>query len=415
MSKQQTSFDKAGIAAWFAAYSDDMHRDPYPFYRYLLEQEPVLHLEERWTWIVSRFEDVSRVLKDPLFVREYRNAVPENQEMPSVSAEWKPVDGMLNNWMLFRDAPAHTRLRGLVSHAFTPRTMERLKPVIQEIADFLADGMAEQSRPDLIASYAFTLPVIVIADLLGVPSEDRALFRNWSHAFAKVLEGVDQSPQYVEQTIRATNEISAYFKDLIAQRRTSPREDMISDLLAAQEEQSDVLTEQEMIATCVLLLVAGHETTVNLIGNAVRLLLSEPGELARLSERPKLAATAVEEALRYESPVQMTGRIASADVEIGGRTIRRGQFVQVMLGAANRDAAQFAEPDRFDIARQPNRHLAFATGAHFCLGAPLARLEGEIALRTLASRFPNMRLTDDKPDWQPNILFRGHRTLPVLL
>ncbi|QHW35228.1 cytochrome P450 [Paenibacillus rhizovicinus] len=411
---QQPAFGKTDIASWFGTYSNRLHDDPYPFYDYLLEQEPVHYIEERWFWIVSRYEDVNRILKDPVFVREYRNAMPEGTEIPEPPPEWKPVNELLNNWMLLRDAPAHTRLRSLVSHAFTPRTMQRLKTGIQEIADYLADRMEEEGRPDLIASFAFTLPVIVIAELLGVPPEDRELFKDWSHVFAKVLEGSDQTPQFAEQTMKATSEITEYFRLLIAERRAAPREDMISDLLAAQEK-SDALTEQEMIATCVLLLVAGHETTVNLIGNAVRLLLTQPDQHALLLERPELIASAIEEVLRYEGPVQTTSRIASADCEIGGKTIPRGQSVIVMLGAANRDPAQFNDPNRFDIARQPNRHLAFATGAHFCLGAPLARLEGEIAIRTLLNRFPHMRLAEDRADWRPNILFRGLQTLPVIV
>lgn len=454
--------DKAYIAKWFGSYSRELHGDPYPFYTFMLAQHPVYYIEERGYWVASSYAEVNRVLKDSAFVREYRNAVPPEQieEMPAPAPEWQAVNDVLNHWMLFLDAPAHTRLRGLVSHAFTPRTMERMEPTIRMIAEHLAERMAEEPdrELDLIASFAFPLPVIVIAELLGAPAEDRDRFKGWSQAFAKVLEGSDLMGDFAVHARQAAVEITEYFRVLVEERKREPREDLISGMLAAQanadtnagatrdeganagektsdgakvnayanagEKASDGakvngsdkaggLTDQELIATCVLLLVAGHETTVNLIGNVVRLLLQHPEQLARLREHPELAASAIEEALRFESPVQSTGRIAARDFELGGKTIRRGQNVNVLLGAANRDPDQFRDPERFDIARQPNRHLAFASGAHFCLGAPLARMEGEIALAVLLARFPNLQLVSDVPDWRLNMLFRGQETLAV--
>ncbi|MEF3308774.1 cytochrome P450 [Paenibacillus sp. GYB004] len=416
------SEEKHDISAWFRSYSEPLHGDPYPFYNYLLEREPIYYISDRNQWVTSRYEDVNRILKDPAFVREHRNAAPPSppsqehpkQEAPPAPSVWKPVNDLLGNWMLFRDAPNHTRLRGQVSHAFTPRTMERLKPKIQAVANHLAKQLTEETKPDLIASYAFPLPVIVIAEMLGVPPEDRELFKGWSHTFARILEGGDRPPEFAQQAAQAAVEITDYFRLLIAEHRKSPREDMISDLLAAQG-QGGTLTEQELIATCVLLLVAGHETTVNLIGNAVFTLLSFPEQLTRLIAKPELIRPAVDEVLRFEGPVQMTGRLASADYVIGGQTIKRGQYVTVMLGAANRDPSQFEQANRFDIGRTPNRHLAFASGPHFCLGAPLARMEGEIALGKLVEQFPGMRLADAKPDWRPNMLFRGLNTMRVEL
>ncbi|SFS61828.1 cytochrome P450 [Paenibacillus sp. BC26] len=417
MQNQSRTFEISEIASWFGPYNVQVHDNPYSFYNYLLEQEPVRYLEWHNMWVVSRYEDVNRVLKDPLFVRENRNAMPQHQqeEQPpqSQNTPWEPVNNLLDNWMLLRDAPTHTRLRGLVSHSFTPRSMERLKQNIRSIAEHLAEQMAEEDQPDLIQSFAFPLPVIVIAEMLGVPPEDREMFKEWSHTFARILEGGgDQTPEFAEQSVRAAVEITAYFRSLIAERKVSPREDMISDLLAAKE-QTDALTEQELIATCVLLLVAGHETTVNLIGNTMLALLNHPEQYARLLENPTLIPSAVEEGLRYESPVQMTSRLASVDYELGGQTILQGQVVQVMLGAANRDPAQFSHPNQFDIGRTPNRHLAFASGAHFCLGAPLARLEGEIALTAMLKHFPQMRLADAAPNWRHNVLFRGMGTMHV--
>ncbi|SEO98272.1 cytochrome P450 [Paenibacillus sp. OV219] len=413
---QSSSTEKPDIASWFRHYSESAHRNPYPFYSYLLEHEPIHFIEESGFWMISRYEDVNRILKDPVFVREHRNAMPSLYEEPpqQVVNEWKPVNDLLDNWMLLRDAPVHTRLRGLVSPAFTPRAMERLRQNIRNIAEHLADQMAEGKEAELISAFAFPLPVIVIAEMLGVPPEDRELFKGWSHTFARILEGGDQPPDFAQQAIGAAEEISVYFRDLISERKKAPKEDMISDLIHAKV-QADALTEQELIATCVLLLVAGHETTVNLISNTMLALLEHPEQHALLLSQPALTASAVEEALRYEGPVQQTSRLTSAEYSIGGQTIKQGQFVTVMLGAANRDPAQFNEPDRFLIERTPNRHLAFATGAHFCLGAPLARMEGEIALSVLMQRFPEMRFIDEYPNWRPNMLFRGLGTMQVQL
>ncbi|AZN41148.1 cytochrome P450 [Paenibacillus albus] len=416
-SHSQSSFaEKPDIASWFRRYSEPLHRNPYPFYSYLLEQEPIRFIEENGFWVISRYEDVNRILKDPTFVREHRNAMPGLYEEPpqQVVNEWKPVNDLLDNWMLLRDAPVHTRLRGLVSPAFTPRAMERLRQNIRNIAEHLADEMAEGNEAELISGFAFPLPVIVIAEMLGVPPEDRELFKGWSHTFARILEGGDQPPDFAGQAIGAAEEISVYFRDLIGEHKKAPKEDMISDLIHAKE-QADALTEQELIATCVLLLVAGHETTVNLISNTMLALLDHPEQRALLLNQPKLIASTVEEGLRYEGPVQQTSRLAAADYSIGGQTIKQGQFVTVMLGAANRDPAQFQEPDRFLIERTPNRHLAFATGAHFCLGAPLARMEGEIALSVLMQKFPKMHFKDEYPNWRPNMLFRGLGTMQVQL
>ncbi|WP_308634375.1 cytochrome P450 [Paenibacillus silvisoli] len=405
---------KQQLSAYFRSYSEELHQDPYPLYSYLLSREPAVFLEDNNFWVFSRYEDVNRILKDPVFVKEYWNAIPQqekeaqqkHQQEHAAAYAPNPMMDMLDNWMLFRDPPSHTRLRGLVSHSFTPRAMEKLKQSIVDIAEHLAERMSEAEEPDLISSYAFPLPVIVIAEMLGVPPEDRDLFKGWSNAFAKMIEGGEQPPEFAEQSAKAAVEITDYFRAMIAERKVSPREDMISELVAVKE-QGDRLTERELIATCVLLLVAGHETTVNMIGNTVLSLFNLPEQWTRLLNRPELVPSAIEEALRYESPVQMTSRFASADIVLGGQQVRQGQVVQVMLGAANRDPAQFDQPDAFIMERTPNRHLAFASGAHFCLGAPLARLEGEIALNVLLKRFPELRQADRPLQWGQSILFRG--------
>ncbi|WP_274649329.1 cytochrome P450 [Paenibacillus humicola] len=406
-------WDDRAKAEWFREYNGELHADPYPFYAYLVQNEPLFYMEDRYIWVAARHEDVQTILKSPSFVREAANAVPDMQVQTPLP-DWKPFVDLTANWMLFRDPPTHTRLRGLVSHAFTPRTMERLRPRIRSIADDLAAGLtAESGTPDLIEAFAFPLPVIVIAEMLGVPPEDRELFKGWSNTVAKLLDVTDQPPGFMTHAGQVIGDMTAYFRQLAAERRKQPREDMLSDLLAIQQNE-DRLTEDELISNCILLLVAGHETTVNLIGNGALALLRHPEQQERLRLQPELIGSAVEEMLRFESPVQMTGRIAAEDVQIGGRTIRRGQFVNVMLGAANRDPAEFGgDSDRFDIARTPNRHLAFATGAHYCLGAPLARMEGEIALTALFRSLPGMKAADEAPSWRPNLVFRGLQQLRV--
>ncbi|XEC94203.1 cytochrome P450 [Paenibacillus tarimensis] len=411
MPTESPKYDFPGKADWFREYNEDYHSDPYPFYRKLLREEPMVYVEERSMWIASGYDDVSFILKDPKFVRELRNAVPDHQ--PSATPpEWKPISDLASHWMLFRDPPVHTRLRGLVSHAFTPRTMERLRPRIRSIAGDLAKDMPNEQNPDLLAGFAFPLPVIVIAEMLGVPAEDREIFKEWSNTIARLLDIALLPPDFVQHAGQVALAMREYFQDLIAERKRRPREDMISDLLSARE-QGDHLSEEELISTCVLLLVAGHETTVNLISNGMYLLLQHPEQHRRLQQHPEHMRTAIEEVLRYESPVQMTSRIAAADLELGGMQIRQGQQVSVLLAAANRDPSQFAEPDQFDVMRLPNRHLAFASGPHFCLGAPLARMEGEIALSVLLESYPHMQLTGQKPKWRPNILFRGLQSLNV--
>ena len=300
-----------------------------------------------------------------------------------------------------------------MSKAFTPKVVDGLRPRIQELVDELLDAVAAKGSMEIIEDLAYPLPVIVICEMLGVPPEDHETFKEWSRAAARSLDPEEILPPEVQEERRQTLEsFGDYFRALIVERRKDLKDDLISALIEA-EEAGDKLTEEELLSTCILLLVAGHETTVNLIGNGALALLRNPDQLEMLRDDPSLAPRAVEELLRYDPPVQMTGRTALEDIEIGGGTVRKGQQVILLLAAANRDPERFADPDRLDITRDDTRHLAFSFGTHFCLGASLARLEGEIALGTLVRRFQGLKLQTEAPEYKENITLRGLASLPV--
>src|SRR5262245_51636913 len=379
--------------------------DPYPTYHRLRAADPVHHSRLGF-WVLTRYEDVARVLRDARFVKEPIGAVvAARMGLPTPAT---PLS------MLDRDPPNHTRLRGLVSKAFTPRGLEVLRPHVQQIVDGLLERAADAHAMDLIEDFAYPLPVIVICELLGVPVADHERFRRWGLDIARGLDGILLPPdsEVHERSAASRRALIDYFRELIAERRTSPRADLLSGLIAA-EEVGDRLSEQELLATCVLLLVAGHETTVNLLGNGTLALLRHPDQLRRLRDDPGLIAGAVEELLRYDGPVQRTARITSEAVTIGGRTIPAGEMVLPFMGAADRDPAQFPDPDRLDIARADNRHMAFGWGIHFCLGAPLARVEGQIAINTLVRRLPKLALATDTPQYRQSLTLRGLAALPV--
>jgi hypothetical protein len=313
--------------------------------------------------------------------------------------------------MLTSDPPQHTRLRKLVSKAFTARAVEDLRPRIAGIVAGLLAEIRRRGKADLVASLAYPLPVIVIAEMLGVPPEERERFKRWSDDVAATLSGPFASAEAIDRGATAVQELASYLREIIAQRRRQPRADLISALIAA-EEQGQVLSEDEILSTSMLLLIAGNETTTNLIGNGVLALLRHPDQLQRLRDDPSLIRSAVEELLRYAGPVQGTARVATEDVEIGGRRIAAGQLVFALLAAANRDPAQFANPDHLDIGRQPNPHVAFGDGIHFCLGAPLARAEAQEAISGLLQQFPALAL-DGEPEWGGTFVIRGVRSLPI--
>jgi cytochrome P450 len=342
--------------------------DPYPLYRYLLSGAPVRWNDLLGAWTVARYADVVFTLTDPRFSADRVGLQP---------------DAYVAKSMLVSDPPDHTRLRTLVSKAFTPRMIDQLRPRIAAIVDDLlahTDGSF-----DVVEDLAYPLPVIVIGELLGIPPEDRETFKGWSAILAASLDPL-VSTQLMDQATAARSALHAYLRRIIAQRRREPKADLISALVAV-EERGEVLTERELVVMCSLLLIAGHETTVNLIGNGTLALLQHPDELQRLRATPALLGSAIEELLRFDSPVQMTGRIVTQDLEIGDQRIKQGDFVLPLLGAANRDPAQFHDPEKLELGRSPNAHVAFGRGIHFCLGAPLARVEAQAAIgatRTLS-------------------------------
>jgi cytochrome P450 len=390
----------------FNPMAPEFVEDPYPTYRRLREEDPV-HQSPLGFWVLTRYDDVVSSLKDPRLIKE-----PIAAFVAARFGMAAPPTGMGLS-MLDRDPPDHTRLRGLVSKAFTPRMIEHLRPHIQQIVDGLLDKVEGEPGMDLIEQFAYPLPVIVICEMLGVPVADHERFKGWGLDIARGLDAILLPPDspVAQRSMQARHALAGYFRGLIAERRAAPQDDMLSGLIAA-EEAGDKLTEDELLATCILLLVAGHETTVNLIGNGSLALLRHPDQRKRLQEDPGLITSAVEELLRFDGPVQRTARIPSEDVTFGGRTIGKGEMVMPFIGAADRDPAQFPDPDRLDIGRADNRHIAFGWGIHFCIGAPLARVEGQIAINTLLKRKPKLALAAP-PQHRQSLTLRGLTTLPV--
>jgi len=319
-------------------------------------------------------------------------------------------------FMLFRDPPMHTRLRSVANMAFTPRQVEKLRPGIEAMArDLAGDLRSGEQPPDLISTFAFPLPMLVIAEMLGIPREDYRKFRSLAADIAAAIDvPVDGLQEFIARVDRSTEELSEYLRRLIARRRDDPRDDLLSQLIHAEADEGR-LSEPELVATCILLLVAGHETTVNLIGNGTLALLRNPDQWRALVNDRSLARNAAEELLRYDAPVQLTSRRVMEPVVIGDDAIEEGSWVSFMLGSANRDEAVFPDPDRLDITRNVGRVMSFGMGIHFCLGAPLARMEGEIAFATLSREFPDLALVSDTPIWRPGAVFHGLQELPLEL
>jgi hypothetical protein len=366
----------------------------------------------RLTFMLSRHADVLSVLRHPT-VSVDRPGQPrpvEGEPPPDLHPLARAVRA-LSRVMLFRDPPDHTHLRGLVNKAFTPRVVERLRPRIQALVDDLLAAPLRDGGMDVIRDLAAPLPVFVIGELLGVPKEDYGPLKTWSDDLAIMLDGT-VALQHVGRALPSAIAFVEYLRKLVAARRASPQDDLVSGLIAAQE-QNEALTEDEIIGTSLILLGAGHETTTNLIGNGLLALARHPAERARLAASPALMPSAVEELLRFDSPVQATSRMLREEMVIEGQSIAAGEEAVLLLGAANRDPAAFPEPDRLDVARRDNRHLAFGFGIHFCPGAGLARLEGELAVGTLLRHAPRFEPTTDKLVRRPGMLFRGLESLPV--
>jgi cytochrome P450 len=395
--------------------------DPYPLYAKLRRHDPVRRDPLAPVWVVTRYDDVVTTLRDPRFAKDpflsdsLPDRVREQLQMPpqrDAAVEGEPMA------MLFLDPPRHTKIRSLFNKGFSSRALQLLRPRIQQITDKRLDRAASSGSMDVIADLAVPLPVAVIAQLLGFPSEDFDKLKRWSDDFAAALT-VNPTIEQQAASDRSREEMREYFDQVVEQLKRKPGENLISTLLAEgveREGSTDArLTRREFFANCALLLAAGHETTTNLIGNGVLALLRHPDQLRDLQQHPELIVDAIEELLRYDSPVQWTSRVAAEDVELGGKTIRRGDVVLGSLGSANRDERQFDRADVLNFRRSDNKHIAFGHGIHYCVGAALARIEAQIAIGTLVQRFPKLRLATRRVRWQPNMIFRGVKALPVEL
>jgi len=387
--------------------------DPYPLYHRLRAEDPVHWCVPLNSWILTRYSDVLAASRDPKRLGSDRVSIFMGHLPPTLQAVMKPLDEHMSKWMVMQNPPDHTRLRSLVNQAFTPRVVEGMRSRVEEIVNALLDQHASKGELDLISDFAYPLPTSVICGMLGIPGDDQDRFRNWSTDVASfTTAGAPTMAERAEQAQRSLLQLTEYVDGIAEQRRRKPCDDLISAMIAVEEEGSS-LTHEELLAMTTLLFIAGHETTMYLIGNAILALLRNPEQLRLLKDNPTLITSAVEEFLRYDGPLQRQTRLAHEDLEIGGRSIRKGEAVLLMHGAANRDPAQFQNPDQLDICRADNRHLAFGFGIHFCVGAWLARLEGQIAIPAILRRLPSLRLGTETVQWKKCQGLRGLESLPV--
>ena len=388
--------------------------DPYPFYHRLRSTEPVYWSHRLGAWLLTRYTDVSTALHDSRLKSGSRIQAIMSQLPETVRTKMQPLYLHLTKMMAFTDPPDHTRLRTLVGKAFTPATVAGLRPRIQRIVDELLDQVERAGEADLVRDFAYPLPAIVICEMLGIPLEVRDRFKQWSNDIVGFVSAGQVTTLKAETAQRSVAALTEYFRNLSAQRRQYPREDLISALVIA-EEKGDRLTEDELFSMCVQLFFAGFETTEGLIGNGLLALMRNPDQLKMLRDNSSLIGTAVEEFLRYDNSVQRQARVASVDLEISGQRISKGQYLLLFIGAANRDPAQFPYPDQLDISRRENKHVAFGHGIHFCIGAPLARLEAEIAINTILRRFPALRLINQSLEWEELLALRKLKSLRAYL
>lgn len=391
----------------------DVIQNPVPALRHLQEHDPVHWSDSLKAWVVTRYDDCKFVALDPRFSAERMKAFfsylpPEKREKVK-NLEWS-----IGLWAVFLDPPDHTRLRKLMNRGFTSRALKNMEPRIAGLVDELLNAALKKSngKMEFIDDFAYPLPALVIMDLLDAPRERLEDFKRWSEELVLFVGGALVTEDKYRRAEQATSEMIECFRDLIQQRRRHPGQDMISALIAA-EETGDMLSEEELVANCILLLFGGHETTKNLLANGLLYLIRNPDQAERLRREPQLAQSAVEEMLRVDGPSGAMMRVALEDVELHGTVIGKGQRVYVMQNAANRDPRVFSEPDRFDIGRENNRQITFGHGVHFCIGAPLARMEGRIAFPRILARMTDLKLLRDEPDWLDSVIFRGMRTMPI--
>ncbi len=382
--------------------------NPYPLYHRLRSEDPVHWDPYLHAWVVTRYADVVTV-----FQHFSADRTPTPEKLREIGlAMLTPLAQLMVRQMLFLDPPTHSRIRGLASRAFTPRRVEILREHLQNITDSLLDAVQSTRHMEVLADLGRPLPAIVTEELLGLPISDREHLTRWSADFAEVLGNFQHNPDRAQHVLQSVNEMVSYFQEAVREHRAHPRDDLISAFVTAEID-GDRLTDEEIVANTIVTMVGGQETTTNLIGNGVLTLLRHPDQMEKLKADPSLVPSAVEELLRYESPSQHTARLAPDDVELGGKLIRKRQAVIAVMGAANRDPERFPDPDRLDFCRQDNRHVAFAWASHFCFGAPLARIEGQIAFETLLRRMPNLRLQPGPLTWRTNMGLRGLTALEV--
>jgi pimeloyl-[acyl-carrier protein] synthase len=411
MMAPDASANRTGTAPVLSLYrllDPEVLADPYPLYRALMEKDrvqwdPFLH-----SWVVTGYAEVLHVLHK--FSAD-RTPTPEQLKAMGLP-QLEPIAAVMVKQMLFLDGATHARLRGLCSAAFTSRRVDGMREQIQDIADGLVDKVAASGRMDVIRDFAAPLPAIVTATLMGLPTADHAQLKSWSADFAEMLGNFQHNPERAGRVLKSLNEMIAYFRSAIRDQQREPRPGLIQALLAAEVE-GQHLDEEEVIANIIVTMVGGQETTTNLIGNGMLTLARNPGALAQLRDDPDIIESAVEELLRYESPSQHTGRITPHDMVLGDKELKKGAAVMAVMAAGNRDPLRFPDPDRLDLLRTDNRHLAFGWAAHFCFGAPLARIEGQIAFNTLLRRLPGVALEPVKLEWRENLGLRGLKSLPV--
>lgn len=391
--------------------SEAFNENPYPVYHQMRNEAPVYWSDAWGCWMLTRYQDITWTLQD---YQTFTSLGRLTASMDLPEPLWEKVEPLVRHYsqgLINVDPPDHTRMRKLVHMAFTPRTIRKMQSYIQDIVERLIDEQIERGEMDVIWDFSYPLPITVIAEMMGIPLEDHAKFKAWSGEIVGFMATPKPTAQILLKSQDALLAMQQYFRDIYAKRRQQPEDDLITALVRAELE-GDKLTEEEMVSSCVTILIGGHETTTYLIANGMYALLQHPDQLRRLRDNPDLADSATEEFLRYDGPFQRNRRIATRDVQLGDVTIEKDQLIMQLLGAANRDPAHFPDPDALDITRSPNKHLAFGYGPHFCLGAPLARLEAPTAFRVLLQRLKNIRLAHDSLEWN-NALFRGLKSLPI--
>ncbi|HXJ44464.1 MAG TPA: cytochrome P450 [Bryobacteraceae bacterium] len=392
----------------FHRLDPDTLANPYPLYQRLREEDPVHWDPYLHAWVVTTWADAVHVLQH---FRSERSPTPEQLTALGLE-ELNPIAQVMVRQMIFLDPPNHTRLRALAAAAFTPARVEQIRAHIQEITDRFIGAVSNSGHMDVIADLADLLPTTVTAELMGVPVADRDRLKQLSKEFSEMLGNFQHNPGRAPAMLKTVEEMTSYFKARLREQESEPREGVVHAFRTAEID-GDRLSEEEVVANCIITLVGGLETTTNLIGNGLLCLLRRPDEFARLAQDPSLLPSAIEEMLRFESPIQHTVRLAPEDLELGGKRIRKREAVLAVLGAANRDPERFNDPDRFDVVRQDNRHLAFGWGRHYCFGAPLARVEAHIVFRTILSRLRNVAMEPGSPRWQNNMVFRGLEAFPI--